>query len=260
MTRFLTPLCALLLVAAGTPSPAADAKKISLRWFGQSFVSLETPAGARIVFDPHAIEAFGRNSMAADLILVSHFHDDHTRLEVISNYDKAEKVFGLKGAGKKVDWNLMEKKYAFKSGEEIKVRNVGVYHDETQGMERGKNSVFIIEIAGIKICHLGDLGHLLTKDQIEKIGAVDVLLIPVGGVYTINGSEAKKVVAQLKPRLYIVPMHFGTKNFTDVLTVDEFLDDQKKERVRRETGNELIIKTDAKASEPDIVVLNPTPK
>ena len=84
-------------------------------------------------------------------------------------------------------------------------------------MQRGKVGVFIIEVDGWKIVHLGDLGHLLTPSQLKRIGPVDVLMIPVGGIYTLNGSEAKKVVEQLKPKEYIFPMHYGTKVFDAVL-------------------------------------------
>src|SRR5438105_11530675 len=96
-----------------------------------------------------------------------------------------------------------------------------------EGLQRGKNTVFIIEVDGWKIVHLGDLGHLLTPKQIKAIGPVDVLMIPVGGVYTINGSEAKEVIAQLKPRQYIIPMHYAVKGFDELLPADEFLEDQK---------------------------------
>jgi L-ascorbate metabolism protein UlaG (beta-lactamase superfamily) len=262
MRRLLTPVLAVLLLAAGTTT-AADAKKVILRWHGQSFFDLETPKGARIVFDPHAIEEYGRISLTADLILVSHFHDDHTQIQVVENHEKAKKIPGLKAAGKRMIWNEIDEKFSFKKGEEFKVRSVGTFHDTMQGMERGLNSAFIVEVAGLRIVHLGDLGHSLTKDQIAKIkknGEVDVLMIPVGGVYTLNGSEAKKVVEQLKPRLYIVPMHHGTKVFKEVLPVDEFidLDDQEKKQytVRKEATNQLDIATDAKPDKPAIVVLH----
>src|SRR5947207_14950640 len=93
---------------------------------------------------------------------------------------------------------------------DVRIRTVGVYHDSTQGMERGKCAVFILEMDGLRFVHLSDLGHPLSAEQVKKIGPVDVLMIPVGGVYTLNGSEAREVVNQLKPRQYIIPMHYGT--------------------------------------------------
>ena len=238
-----------------TPTFAADAKKLTLRWHGQSMFTLETSQGTKILFDPHAIEAYGRPMLKADIICVSHFHNDHNQVMVVENYQKAKIFIGLKGTPKKMEWNQIDEKV-----KDVRIRTVGVYHDDTGGMERGKNAVFIIEADGLRIVHLGDLGHLLSKEQLEKIGPVDVLMIPVGGVYTLNGSEAKKVVEQLKPKMYVVPMHYGTKVFDEVLTVDEFLDEQRKDTIlRRDVGvlsNELLIKTDFKPKEPMIVVLN----
>jgi L-ascorbate metabolism protein UlaG (beta-lactamase superfamily) len=239
-------------VAAGLsllgPAAAADAKKLVLRWHGQSFFELETSKGTRIVFDPHAIEEYGRIEVKADLILISHLHNDHTQVQVVSNRDKAKTIFGVK-AGRRAEWNLIDEQFR-----DVHVSTVGTYHDNSQGMERGKNAVFIVEADGLRLVFLGDLGHRLTANQIKQIGKVDVLLIPVGGVYTLNGSEAKDVVAQLKPRKYIVPMHYGTRVFEDVLPVDEFLDEQK--NVRRFSGNRLEIETDFAPKEPMIAVLN----
>jgi len=250
--KTLALIVGLLLI---TPAFAADAKKLTLRWYGQSMFMLETSQGTKVVFDPHAIEAYPRSMLKADVICVSHFHNDHSQVMAIENHQKAKIFVGLKGTPKKMEWNAIDEKV-----KDVRVRTVGVYHDDTGGMERGKNAVFIIEADGLRIVHLGDLGHLLTKEQLDKIGPVDVLMIPVGGVYTLNGSEAQKVVEQIKPRMYVVPMHFGTKVFDEVLSVDEFLDGQRKENIlRRDLGvptNELLIKTDFKPKEPMIVVLN----
>jgi L-ascorbate metabolism protein UlaG (beta-lactamase superfamily) len=262
MIRFFTPLFAVLLTIGA--ADGADAKKLTLRWHGQSFFDLETPQGTRIVFDPHAIEAYGRITVSADMILVSHLHDDHTQIQVVQlkKNDAIKKpiLSGLKPLSRfKTEWETIDEKITLK-GEEIKIRTVGTYHDTMQGMESGKNAVFIVEIFGLRFVHLGDLGHVLTKEQVEKIGPVDVLMIPIGGVYTLNGNQAKRVVAQLKPRQYIVPMHYGTKVFDDLLPPTEFLEDQKKERIRVEKTNQLVISTDFKPTEPDIVLLQWTGK
>jgi L-ascorbate metabolism protein UlaG (beta-lactamase superfamily) len=251
MKRLLSALVATLVIAG--LAPAADAKKLTLRWHGQSFFDLETSAGTRVAFDPHAIEAFGRTAVKADLICVSHYHDDHTQIGVIQNYDpkKVHLLVGLKGSGKKVEWNIIDEKF-----KDIRVRTVGLYHDEMQGMERGKVAAFILEVDGLRICHLGDLGHMLTKEQLDKIGPVDVLMIPVGGVYTLNGIEAKRVQDQIKPKMYVLPMHYGTKGFDEVLPVDGFVDEQKKGTVEKRTTNELVIKTDFKPADPVVVILH----
>ena len=249
MTRRLTPLLLALLMAA--PAGAAGPKKVILRWHGQSFFDLETSRGTRIAFDPHAIENYGRITVKADLVLVSHLHSDHTQVDVIENKDK-KVINGLKGNGKKIDWNPVDEPFR-----DAHVRTVGVYHDNAQGMERGKNAVFIVEVDGLRIVHLGDLGHLLTEEQVKAIGPVDVLMVPVGGVYTLNGSEAKQVVEQLKPRQYVIPMHYGTKVYDELLPADEFLEDQPKDDVKRyELTNKLVIESDFKPRRPIIAVPN----
>jgi L-ascorbate metabolism protein UlaG (beta-lactamase superfamily) len=251
MRRFFVALAgALLLVGAGAAAEPGKGE-VTIRWHGQSFFEIVSSKGTRIVTDPHAIEGYGRVNVEADLVTISHFHNDHTQVGVIENVEKAHKLTGLKVEGKKVEWNPIDEKF-----KDVHVRTVGVYHDTKKGMERGKNAVFVFDVDGLHIVHLGDLGHLLSPEEIKEIGPVDVLMIPVGGIYTINGADAKKVVEQLKPRQYILPMHYGTKVFDYVLPVDEFLEDQKKENVKKLDTNELIVKPDFKPAEPIIVVLN----
>jgi L-ascorbate metabolism protein UlaG (beta-lactamase superfamily) len=247
MARTLIALVASLLVAG---SAAADQPgKVIIRWHGQSFFEIESSKGTRIVTDPHAIEAFGRKEVSADLVLISHLHSDHTQVDVIRNIAKAKVLVGLKVEGKKNDWNPIDETFR-----DVHIRTVGVYHDNAEGMERGKNTIFIIEVDGIRIVHLGDLGHVLTPKQVKAIGPVDVLMIPVGGVYTINGSDAKEVVQQLKPRQYIIPMHYGTRVFDDLLPADEFLEDQK--NVKKYVTNKLTVDRDFKPAEPIIAILD----
>lgn len=249
MTRHLTALFVALFGV--TVVHAADVKKVTLRWHGQSFFELESSKGTRVVFDPHAIENYGRMAVKADLVLVSHLHTDHTQLDSVPNKDK-KVIVGLKQNGKRLDWNPVDEPFR-----DVHIRSVGVYHDDVQGMERGKNTIFIVEVDGLRIVHLGDLGHLLMEAQVKAIGPVDVLLIPVGGVYTLNGTEAKKVVAQLKPRMYVVPMHYGTDVYDELLPVTEFLDEQPRDAVRRlPTTNKLVIESDFKPAKPITAVLN----
>src|SRR4051812_25822465 len=108
MPRLLSACLAALVVAF--PSFAADGKKITLRWYGQSFFVLESSQGTRVVFDPHAIEAYGRVTTKADLVLVSHMHDDHSQVGVIENRGRARVLFGLKQDGRRLDWNPVDEK------------------------------------------------------------------------------------------------------------------------------------------------------
>jgi L-ascorbate metabolism protein UlaG (beta-lactamase superfamily) len=243
-------LAVLLVTVSLAPAQApAQKKTVTLHWYGQSFFSIESSKGTKVVIDPHAIEAYGRPMPKADLLLVSHFHNDHTQLGSVANPREAKIVYGLETDGKKTDWKLIDE-----TVKDVKVRSVGTYHDAMQGLERGKNTIFIIEMDGLRIVHLGDLGHELTPEQVRRIGPVDVLMVPVGGIYTLNGAEAKKVVAQIKPKMYVIPMHCGTSVYEDVLPATEFLEDQK--NVKRLPANKLAIETDLKTDTPIIAVLN----
>lgn len=250
-------LAASFMFVSGSISLAQDKKPIKLRWLGQSFFVLETSQGTRIAFDPHAIDAFGRQVTRADVVLISHPHPDHTRLDVIENKAQAKVIEGVKvavGTGERgppprAQWNAVDEKFG-----DVRIRSVGLYHDTTQGLTRGKNTAFVLEFDGLKLCHLGDLGHLLNEEQLRQIGPVDVLLIPVGGVYTLNGEQAKRVMAQIKPRRLVVPMHYGTRTFDDLLSADEFLDGQTNVKKMLNT-NELILDNGAKPAEATTILL-----
>ena len=253
MRRVFAVLVAVLAVTAVS---AADGKQISIRWLGQSFFVVTTSAGTRIAFDPHAIEQYGRPTVQADLVLVSHPHPDHNRLDSITNRAKAKVIQGIKvlpptveGGPPRTTWNPIEETF-----KDVKIRSIGTYHDMMQGLQRGKNTVFILTVDGLKLVFLGDLGHLLSDDQVKQIGPVDVLFVPIGGVYTINGSQAKQVVAQLHPKRYVIPMHYGTKAFEDLLPPDEFLDGQKNIQ-RMLSTNELKISLDLVPPAPVTVLL-----
>ncbi len=252
MKRLLSALAILLLAAL--PAPAADTNGVTIRWHGQSFFEVISSKGTRIVIDPHAIPSYGRISVSADLILISHLHNDHTQVGVVENYNKAKRIDGVVGSLRNGRWNLINEE-PFK---DVKVSVVGGYHDDEQGLKRGLTGILIIEVDGLRIVHLGDLGHIPNAALAKKIGRPDVLMIPVGGVYTINGSEAKKVVEVLKPTKYILPMHYGTDVYDDLLPITEFLEGQKPENVKKPAKsprNELIVTPDFRPAEPVIEVL-----
>jgi L-ascorbate metabolism protein UlaG (beta-lactamase superfamily) len=232
---------------------------LTIEYNGQSFYIITTSKGKRIAFDPHAIPAYyptGRIELKkADIICISHNHTDHIRTEIFEKTKDQKILRGLKTLSLKSDWAVVDETIG-----DIKVRTVGVYHDNNEGLQRGKNAVFIIEVDGWRFVHLGDLGHLLTPAQLKRIGPVDVLMIPVGGIYTLNGSEAKKVVEQIKPKEYIFPMHYGTKVFEDILPVDEFLEEQDKRKVAISDDNVITLNRDPQRPRPLIVQLHYWPK
>ena len=254
MTRWYVGLIAMVTLAL--PARAAD-KPLTIRWLGQSFFLITSSQGTKIAIDPHALEAFGRQTVTADAVLMTHLHPDHVRVEVIENKDKAKILPGLKQTGgtadgrrPRVTWNPIEETI-----KDVRIRSVGTYHDTQQGMERGRNTVFVLEVDGLKVVHLGDLGHVLTDDQVRQIGTMDVLMVPIGGVYTLNGSKAKEVVAQLKPKRYVLPMHYGTRTFEDLLPPDEFLEGQKNIKRMLNVNELTVAASEAVPAEPAIVLL-----
>ena len=246
MFRFLVTLPAalgLLVVSlpAGEPAKGANPK---IQWFGQSFFIITSSKGTRVAIDPHAIPEYGRFvGLKADVVLFSHLHNDHTQVEALDNAkDKKLKIIpGLTGRGASQKWARIDEKF-----KDVHIRSVGAYHDDMEGMKSGKNTIFVIDVDGWKIAHLGDLGHRLTPGQLKKLGPVDVLMIPVGGVYTLNGSDAREVVAQIKPREYILPMHYGNIRYDDLLSIDEFLDENPMAVALSKDGKLLINKDASK--------------
>jgi len=132
-------------------------------------------------------------------------------------------------------------------------RGISCYHDGAKGAQRGSNIIFCFTIDGVRVCHLGDLGHELDAGKVKEVGAVDVLLVPVGGFYTIDCGQACSVCDALKPRV-VVPMHVKTAKCDYPITgVEDFLKDRK--NVRRVGGSEVEIKKDTLPAETETIVL-----
>jgi L-ascorbate metabolism protein UlaG (beta-lactamase superfamily) len=245
--------------------PEPKQKMMTIRWFGQSFFQVESGDKFTFAFDPHAIPAFGRRFVKAEFVIVSHSHEDHSLIEMIDTGKVDEKTKEPKRIAEsdvyrgvtetktgKQEWKTIDEKRGT-----IKIRNVATYHDPNNGLTRGKNSVFLVEVNGLVICHLGDLGHELTSDQVKTIGKVDILMIPIGGIYTINGEQAQAVMKQLKPRLYVFPMHYGVPGYDDLAGPEEFLDGLPKEQVKKfPATNEFAFPLDTKADAPSVIMLS----
>jgi len=175
---------------------------IVIKWLGQACFLLSLGGGSHILIDPphpqvgYAITA---NSIACDAVFVSHEHMDHNFVEAAIGSPPI--VEPLSGPGVASGTEL---------GGRLEYQRIFAYHDNEHGALRGPDTITVFEANGLRIVHLGDLGQLaLTQDQISEIGHVDVLMIPVGGFYTIDGNQAAEIVRELKPRV-ILPMHNGT--------------------------------------------------
>jgi L-ascorbate metabolism protein UlaG (beta-lactamase superfamily) len=239
-----------LLGLFGSPVARAASRPVAyLTWFGQSCFLLESASGARIVMDPapsnigYVLPA----DLHANAVTISHEHSDHTNLSILQG--KPRVLRGL--TADKKGWVRIAEKV-----KDISVRSVGLYHDRKRGAERGLNTVFIFETGGVRIAHLGDLGHSLTDHQISEIGSVDVVLVPVGGGSTIDAQEAIHVVDQIRPRLMVIPMHFKTDVVTikDLAPVDAFI--AGRPNVRFEKSNRVAITGLRTKSSAEVVVLN----
>jgi len=198
---------------------------VKIRWLGHACFLIELPDGKTIITDPFDRKlGYPEPAVPADIVTVSHQHFDHNAVEVVPGKPDVVQKEGRHSPGG------------------IAVTGVLSHHDPVKGSLRGRNIIFIIEAGGLRICHLGDLGHVLDKKQLGEIGAVDVLLIPVGGHFTVGPAEAARVTGQLGPK-YVVPMHYKTDYIDFPITgPDEFLKNFPGYRIEKEltvTGDDL---------------------
>ena len=225
---------ALLVAGSYFKAQAAPRPVAYLTWYGQSCFLLESASGTRVVMDPIPgnIGYLPPADLRADAVTVSHEHADHNNVALVRG--KPRILRGL--TPDKKGWMKIDEKV-----KDISIRSVGVYHDDKKGAEIGLDTVFIFEVGGVRIAHLGDLGHTLTDQQISDIGSVDVVLVPVGGMWTVDAHKATQVIDQIRPRLVTIPMHYRTDVLTikELATVDGFL--AGRSNVRRETGARLAI-------------------
>jgi L-ascorbate metabolism protein UlaG (beta-lactamase superfamily) len=238
---------ALLLALPGAATAAPPAGKLT--WYGQSCFLLETAAGTRIVMDPipKGIGYELPQGFKADIVTISHEHSDHNNVAFVSG-NKPRVIRGL--TADKKGWARVDEKL-----KDVSIRSVGVYHDGERGAARGLDTVFIFEVGGVRIAHLGDLGHVLNDDQLAAIGAVDVLLVPVGGTFTIDALKATRVVEQLRPRIMVIPMHYKTEASTikELEPLTLFLDGRA--NVRHETAHTIALSPMKPRPAAEIVVL-----
>lgn len=164
---------------------------MEITWLGHSSFLIEDSKGRKVLMDPFD-ESVGYPVFEGevDIVTISHYHFDHSYTE-------------------KVKFSHIADKSGFFYLCDIPVSGTPSYHDKVQGAKRGENMIFIVEMDGYRICHLGDLGYVLSEDEIKSLGKIDILLIPIGGNYTINGKEASELANRINSHL-IIPMHYAT--------------------------------------------------
>ncbi|MFC1909650.1 MBL fold metallo-hydrolase [Chloroflexota bacterium] len=178
---------------------------MDINWLGHSCFRIKGNQ-AVIITDPYPPDlGYSLGKQTARIVTVSHQHSSHSYDDGVSGDKRV-----VKGPG---EYEI--------SG--VLMIGIPTFHDAEKGKQRGKNTVYLMEIDGISVCHLGDLGHVLPDDQVEEIGDVDILLLPVGGVSTINAAMAAEVVRQLDPQV-VIPMHYKTPELgRELESVDKFL-------------------------------------
>ena len=213
---------------------------MKIKWYGHSAFLITSDKGLKIVTDPYEPGAFGGQLSygqikdQADLVLTSHDHADHNYTKDLPGTPQV-----VKGSGSKTIKG-------------ISMKGVSTYHDPSKGSERGANTIFTIKINNIQLCHLGDLGHLLSDKELAEIGPVDILLIPVGGFFTIDPKEATRVAEQINPKI-LIPMHFKTKKCGfSIAPVEDFLKD--KASIKRPRASETTFDKTTLPQQMEIVV------
>lgn len=169
-----------------------------------------------VLMDPYSPQVgYGELKFEADLITVSHEHVDHNYVDAAPG---AKVLQGLSPDG--LGWEDIS--FTEKG---IEIFNIPAYHDDKNGKLRGLNSIFVFDLEDIRVVHMGDLGHLLSEEEVEKLSPVDVLLLPVGDHYTIGASEASQLVDELEPAV-AVPMHYRTEVTRNwpISNVDTFIE------------------------------------
>ena len=213
---------------------------MKVKWLGHSCFLVTSKGSVRIITDPYVVGGdinYSPIEETADIVVVSHGHDDHSNVSAVQGKPEVVRDNGIRTA------------------KGIQFRGIATYHDTSQGTQRGPNTVFCFTVDDMKLCHLGDLGHVLSPGQVNEIGTVDILFIPVGGFYTIDASIASRICDQLKPKV-VIPMHFKTpKCAYPIAGVGDFL--KGKKNVRRVGDSEVEFEREKLPAATEIVLLQP---
>lgn len=213
---------------------------MKIKWLGHAAFLITSDSGVRVITDPYSRGGginYGPIQEPADVVTVSHKHPDHDNTGAVRGRPVVVDTPGTKAV------------------KGIEFTGVPCYHDGAKGAQRGANIIFCFTMDGVRVCHLGDLGHELDAGQVRDIGPVDVLLVPVGGLYTIDSRQAAAVTAALGPRV-VVPMHVKTARCDyPIGTVEDFV--KGRSGARRVDGSEIEIRKDSLPAGAETVVLRP---
>jgi L-ascorbate metabolism protein UlaG (beta-lactamase superfamily) len=213
---------------------------MDITYLGHSSFKIKTKT-ATVITDPFDSQMVGLkySGVEGEIVTVSHAHHDHNAVDKVSGVKKV-----LEGPG---EYEVMG----------VSIIGYPSFHDAKQGTERGKNTIYVIEAEGLRLAHLGDLGHALNDDLVNEMGSIDVLMIPVGGNFTIGPKEAVEIVGKIDP-YFIIPMHYfvpglNSQTFVGLQPVETFLKEigmtvenlpkfsLKREDILEDQGSKVII-------------------
>jgi L-ascorbate metabolism protein UlaG (beta-lactamase superfamily) len=213
---------------------------MKIKWLGHACFLITSDGGLRVITDPYAAGGginYSPIKEVADVVVVSHDHSDHNNVGAVQG--KPEVV---KGPGTR-------------TVKGIQFRGVATSHDTSQGKQRGPNTVFCFTMDNFRLCHLGDLGHVLSPAQVTEIGGVDILFVPVGGFFTIDAAVASRVYDQLQPKV-VIPMHFKTPQCGYAIAgVEDFI--RGKKNVTEAMASEVEFRRDRLPTATEIVLFQP---
>jgi L-ascorbate metabolism protein UlaG (beta-lactamase superfamily) len=209
-------------------------------WHGHACFELQGK-DVTIITDPFKGVGIPEPKANADIVLCSHSHRDHNNVNPVL----------AKGG------QVLEGFVGSREINGVSIRGVAAFHDEASGSKRGRNTIYTFDLDRVQFCHLGDLGHDLSSEQVNEIGRVDVLFVPTGGYFTIGPETASKVCEKLKPEI-VVPMHYRmlglSATFDSLKTLDDFL--QGKKNVDKIRGPAVDIEESKLPEETEIMVLS----
>lgn len=214
---------------------------MKIKWLGHSCFMLTSSCGTRIMTDPFSPDTLYKlPPLDVDAVTVSHAHHDHNYTDIVGNNSIIVTS----------DSDLTIK--------DVSIKSVKCFHDECSGALRGDNRMFIFEIDGIRILHCGDIGEQLDKKIIDSLGKIDVMLVPIGGIYTINGSQAVDLMNMVKPKI-VIPMHYENSMLGFKLEGTESFVAAAKNWTINSTDSDEIIFTEPEPVEPTVIFMNFNP-
>lgn len=176
-------------------------------WLGHSCFLVTLKNGARVLFDPYdGSIGYTQKEVEADIVVISHGHRDHSDLSYV-----------------KGDFTVVDQEGVTQIGD-VTFTGIKTWHDHSEGEHRGVNLIFTLSISGITLCHMGDIGSIPSESVLSQLEKVEILLIPVGGNYTIDADEALQICERISPNV-IIPMHFKTPaSNLDIAPLHDFLE------------------------------------